>query len=88
MKNKVLIHLCVPELSVDFDVFIPVSELIWRVEKLLLKSVSDLCNIPINPNLQYILMNKDTTRIYKSNEQVIDTDIRNGTEILLLSKGI
>lgn len=86
MKNKVLIHVIVPELVVDFDIFIPVNELIWRVQKLLLKSISDLCNIPVNENLRYILMNKDNERVYKSNEQVIQTDIRNGTEILLFSK--
>lgn len=85
MKNKVLIHLIVPELDVDFDLFIPVNELIWKIEKLLLKSVTDLANVPMNVNLNYVLMNKDNNRIYDSNEQVINTDIRNGTELLLFS---
>lgn len=86
MKNKVLIHVIVPELDANFDVFIPVNELIWKIEKLLLKSIGDLCNIPMNENIPYLLINKDTGRIYDSNEQVINTDIRNGTEILIVSK--
>ncbi len=86
MKNKVLIHIIVPELDDDFDVFIPVNELIWKIEKLLLKSIGDLSNVPINENITYLLINKDTNRIYDNNEQVINTDIRNGSEILLISK--
>lgn len=86
MKNKVLIQLVVPELDVSFDVFIPVNELIWKVQKLLLKSVSDLCNLPVNDSLIYYLINKDSGRVYNNNEQVIQTDIRNGTEIVMISK--
>ncbi len=88
MQNKVLIHLMVPELASDFDVFIPVNELIWKIQLLLLKSVCDLSQIQMNQNLNYYLLNKDTNRIYNSNEIVIDTDIRNGTELLLLSKSL
>lgn len=88
MQNKVLIHVMVPELASDFDVFIPVNEVIWKIQLLLLKSVCDLCHIEMNPSLNYYLMNKDTNRIYNSNEIVIDTDIRNGTEILLISKDL
>ncbi len=86
MKNKVLVHVLVPELDADFDLFIPVNELIWKIEKLLLKSVSDLCTIPIESDARYVLMNKDSNRIYSNNEQVINTDIRNGTELLLFSQ--
>ena len=85
MKNKVLIHVIVPELDADFDLFIPVNELVWRIEKLLLKSISDLCNVSIDESFRYILMNKDNNRVYGNNEQVINTDIRNGTELLLFS---
>ena len=86
MKNKVLVHVLVPELDADFDLFIPVNELIWKIEKLLLKSVSDLCTISIESDARYVLMNKDSNRIYSNNEQVINTDIRNGTELLLFSR--
>ena len=42
----------------------------------------------MNQSLNYYLMNKDTNRIYNSNEIIIDTDIRNGTELLLISKSL
>lgn len=86
MKNKVLIHVIVLEIDANFDVFIPVNELIWKIEKLLLKSIGDLSNIPMNEDITYLLINKDNGRIYDSNEQVINTDIRNGTELLIVSQ--
>ena len=32
---------------------------------------------------EYILMNKLTSQIYQNNNNVIDTDIRNATELVL-----
>lgn len=86
MTNKVLIKLIVPELDIHFDIFIPVNELIWKIKKLIVKSVSDLTDVPLNLKVEYILLNKDTCRIYLNNEVVINTDIRNGSELILVSK--
>ena len=86
MKNKVLIKLIVPELDQEFDIFIPVNELVWKIKKLLLKSISDLANINLNQDLEYILMNKYTSEIYDNNTLIINTNIRNGSELLLFSK--
>ena len=80
MENKVLIKLIIPELDTNFDLFLPVNELIWRLKKLIVKSVSDLKNIPIDINEEVILLNKDTSKIYSNNDVLIETDIRNGTE--------
>lgn len=85
MENKVLIKLLVPELDSTFDVFIPVNEVIWKITKMLVKSVSDLTSAEFEGNKSFILINKITTRIYNSNEIVINTDIRNGTELILIS---
>lgn len=85
MENKVLIRIIFPELEKSFDSFIPVNEMIWKITRLLSKSISDLCDIDIDIK-NYILINKETGRIYKSNDIVINTDIRNGTELILVSK--
>ena len=85
MKNKVLIKLIVPELDATFDIFIPVNELVWKVKKLILKSVSDLNNINISNNLDCILINKDNSKVYNNNEIILETDIRNSSELILIS---
>lgn len=88
MENKVLVKLYVPELDTSFDVFLPVNEVIWKINKMLIKSVSSIVNIDIatlNKESNLILMNKTSTRMYGNNEILIDTDIRNGTELILMS---
>lgn len=88
MKNKVLIKLIIPELNTSYDLFIPVNEIIWKVNKLILKAISDLTNGSINAQGEYLLLNKDTGRIYHNNDIIINTEIRNGTELVLLSNKI
>ena len=83
MENKVLIKLIVPTINDSFNLFLPVNEIIWKIKKMLIKSVSDLTGSILDNNKEYILLNKDNCRIYHNNEIIIDTDIRNGTELLI-----
>ena len=84
MKNKVLISLYVPMLNVTYDVFIPVNEIVWKVNKLLVKSVGDLNDTGFPMNKNYVLINMENGRIYNNNEIIINTDIRNSTKIALI----
>lgn len=87
LNNKVLIQLFVPEINETFDLFIPVNELLWKVKKLIVKSVHDLTNGEINDQQEYILINKVTGEVYNDNIVIRETNIRNATElVLLLSK--
>lgn len=84
MNNKVLIKLYVPMLGEEYDVFVPVNEIMWKINKLIVKSVSDLTDgiLPVDNN--YFLMNLETGKIYNNNDILINTDIRNYTKIALL----
>lgn len=86
MKNKVLIKLIVPELDETFDVFIPVNELVWKIKRIILKAIGDLSNANIDTNIEYVLLNKDNSKFYNNNEIILDTDIRNSSELILISK--
>ena len=86
MENKVLVKVLVPELERTFDVFIPVNELVWRVRQMIIKVVSDLTGIGIDQKSPSILINKSSNNIYTNNQVIIDTDIRNGTELILILK--
>ena len=83
--NKVLIKLIVPDLNKTFDAYIPVNERIYKTIKLITKAVSDLSGGSLNVRNNYILINLSNCREYKNNEIVLDTEIRNGTELVLLS---
>lgn len=86
MVDKVLVKLDVFGLDETYDVFIPVNELVWKIKAMLAKCVSDLEYLQFNPNDEYIVINKKTGNIYNNNEVIINTDIRNGTELLLMSR--
>ena len=83
MLNKVLIKLTMPAINESFDLFLPVNEIIWKVKKMMIKSISDLTGSELIDNKNYILMNKNNSRVYHNNEIIINTDIRNGTELLI-----
>ncbi len=85
MNNKILIKLFVPELDVSYDVFIPINEAVWKVKLLLLKSIEDMLKIKVSTKNIYLL-NKVSNKIYNNNEVIINTDIRNASELLLISK--
>ena len=75
-----------PELDDSFDCFIPVNEVVWKIKKLILKSISDLTNSNFDLRADYVMVNKDNGRVYNSNEIIINTDIRNGSELILMIK--
>jgi hypothetical protein len=84
MKNKVLIKLIVPMMDRSFDLFIPVNETVGKIKKLMINSISDITRVQLANNKEYILINKDTAETYDNNKIVIDTNIRNATELVLL----
>ena len=82
MNNKVLIKLIVPSLDESYDLFIPVNETIYKIKKLILESLNDIDTNMLN--VSYVLINKINSRVYNNKEIVINTDIRNATELMLL----
>ena len=84
MENKVLIKLYVPELDEIYELFIPVNEIMWKIVKLITKSIYDLSFGAFPTNKTYVLMNKNTGYIYKMDEIIIKTDIRNSTELIIM----
>ncbi len=84
MKNKVLVELVVPDIEKKYDVFIPVSKKIGNVIVLLNKAIADLNNGLYQGSNLTSLYNKNTSQRYAVDELVRNTDIRNGTTLILL----
>lgn len=82
--NKILINLYVPNLNQHYDLFIPVNEFIWKINKLVVKSISDLSDGKLLMNQNYVIINIETGKIYDNNDIVINTDIRNTTKLALI----
>ena len=84
MKNKILIELYFLPLTQYYDIYIPVNEVVWKIKKLIIKSINDLKNISIEDSQNYILMDIETGTIYQNNEIVINTNIRNYSKLILI----
>lgn len=82
--NKVLIKLYVPTLGENYDIYIPVNEMVWKVNRLIVKLISDMSNDNFSIDKDYALINIDTGMIYNNNDIIINTDIRNASRLLLV----
>ena len=59
----------------------------WKINKLIIKAIYDMNGINIDIKQDsFIMINKSTGSIYDNNTALIDTDIRNGTEIVFLKE--
>lgn len=86
MKNKVLIKLIVPEIDSSFDLFIPTNEVLWKIKKMLIKSINDLTSDSLDTTKEYVLINKNSSEIYQNNATIYHSNIRNATELVLLQE--
>lgn len=87
MKTKVIIKANFPSIDKEYDIKIPVNELVWKVNKLVIKAIYDMNGIHLDlKNDSFIMMDKSTGKIYPNNAIVINTDIRNGSEIIFIKE--
>ncbi len=84
IDNKVLVSVKVPLLEDEYDVYIPVNRKVYSVIDMLKKSLFDLSGQSFDVSKDYNLYSATTGNIYDINMIVRDTDIRNGSSIVLL----
>ena len=82
MNDKVNVCVIVPEINMKFNMFLPISKRIGTIVNLLNKVSNG--DFPIEKYCK--LYNADTLQIYNWNYLLYNTDIRNGTRLVLLSK--
>lgn len=85
MKNKVLVNLIVPEIDRNFDVYLPINKKIGNIINLLNKTISEMSNGEYKESITDILYNVTTGERYYPDVLLVNTNIRNGTKLVLLS---
>lgn len=83
-KNKILIELEIPLIEKKYDLFIPINKKIGTIKKLIEDSLTDLTGNTYEIREDTNLYSKDTGEIYDVNKTVKDTDLQNGSRIILL----
>lgn len=82
--NKVLISIYVPLIEQEYDLFIPVNRKVGVIKKLIIKAIVELSDNNYRTNELVKISNRLTNVVYDDNKFIIDTDIRNGTKLILL----
>lgn len=83
MDFKYLVKIYVPEIESSFEMYIPINKKIDVVIRIINKAISDtiLDEYPIKENLR--ICNRRTGKIYDAGYYVRNTDIENGTQLVL-----
>ena len=82
--NKVLVRVYVPKLEKNFEMWLPLNKRLCNIVNLLVKTIDDFCKGYNKPEGIPILYNKSTAEEYNLNLLLKDTNIRNGTELILI----
>ena len=82
--EKILVRVYVPMIDKVYDLWIPVHRKIYNVILLLIKAVNELNDGNYKPAQMPMLYDKLTAEIYDLNLSVKETNIRSGTELVLI----
>ena len=84
IDNKVLVTINVPSLEALYDVYIPVNRKIYNVIEMLKNIFFSISQGSFDNKKKYLVYNADDGTEYDLNVLVRDTNIRNGSTIILL----
>lgn len=84
MMNKVLVKVYVPILEEQYDILVPVNRRIYNIIRLLTKAINELSGGYYTPPQKPKLYDKITAIAYDENLSIRESNIRNGTELILL----
>lgn len=83
-KNKILIELEIPLIEKKYDLFIPINKKVGTIKKLIEESLLELTGNAYIIKDDTNFYSKETGMIYDVNKTVRDTDLKNGSRIILL----
>lgn len=85
INNKVLVKLIVPEIDKYFYIYLPINKKIGNIIFLLNQAISDLSEGELITSNSNKLYNVKTKECYTSDVLLVNTNIRNGTQLVLIS---
>lgn len=83
-KNKILIELEIPLIEKSYDLYIPINKRIGTVKKLIEQALVEITEGAYEMKLDTNFYSKETGQIYDVNKNVRETDLKNGSRIILI----
>lgn len=83
-KNKILIELDIPLIEKTYDLYIPINKKIGTIKKLIEESLVELTDNAYVIKEETNFFSKETGKMYDVNLSVRETDLKNGSRIILI----
>lgn len=84
MNNKILISLEIPLIETKYDLFVPINKKVGTIKTLIENSLQELTENAYTPKEDTNFYSKETGEIYDVNKTIRDTDLKNGSRIILV----
>ena len=79
-ENKVIVNLYILSLGMSYEIYLPVNEKVGNISKLINNTMFDSIGMDKN----FTILNVEDGICYQKNVLVRDTNIKNGTRLLLV----
>ncbi len=83
--NKYLVTIIVPQIEIEFDIYIPNNKKVGTIKENILKQINDISNGSFNKGIKDIrMLDREIGIEYDNNIYIKDSKIRNGTKLVIL----
>ena len=83
-NNKILVELDIPLIEKSYDLYIPINKTIGTVKKLIEDALVEITEGAYIAKQETNFYSKETGQIYDVNHKVRETDLKNGSRIILI----
>ena len=83
-NNKILVELDIPLIEKSYDLYIPINKTIGTVNKLIEQALVEITEGAYIIKQDTNFYSKETGQIYDVNHKVRETDLKNGSRIILI----
>ena len=83
-NNKLLVVVSVPLLEEEYDIYIPINKKIGTIKNKIIEQIASITEVDISLLKQLSLYDKYTTNILHNDMLVKQSEISNGSKILLM----
>ncbi len=84
MKNKILVEVEVPMVEKTYDLYIPVNKKVGTIKRLIEEGINEITGNAYTPSETTNFFSKETGMIYDVNLNIRDTDLKNGSRVILI----
>lgn len=83
-NNKILLEVFIPLIEEEYDIFVPINKNIGTIKKIIEKGIQELSDKGYQIREDFNLYSKESGAMYDVNSKLIDTDLKNGSRIILI----